>query len=553
MHQPARQSLKIIGVLATSLLASSVARSEVLHVAPEALSGIPSNKQYRTIGAAAGVVKAGDVVRIHTGVYREQVFIPTSGTSTQPIRFEAAPAANVTVTGADRLLDWKKEGGENENIFSAPWPHRLLTWAGTKTYPEDAYHELIGRAEQVHIDNYPLQQVLKREQLGRGTFWVDSENQRLYVWASNNAKMGSSIAGDPPVEASVRPLLWQQEGAYVHVRGIRFRFAANQAQGGAANFKGRGAVVEDCIFERTNSVGASFSGPDAVIRRCTFQDNGQLGWSAYKAHNLLMTGSLTRNNNTKNFNRSWEAGGNKIAMSRGVIIEKSRFEDNRGVGLWFDIGLEKTTVRNCLFANNENVGLFYEIAYGMHAHDNVVVGNGFASYGGAWGASGGISLASSPDCIIERNLIVGNKEGFQFREHLRSTPKIDDPPNTPGHAIWNANEIIRHNVIAYNRDAQVWAWFETGDARYWPAAMQGVMGYKPGTEGGLLDNAADYKAKDRQGVPADLSLEKLNFQFSNNLLTPGDNGTLWNWGLPWTSKKRFYTRPKRDAPRVEYR
>ncbi len=528
----------ILGVL---LANGSIARSEVLHVSPEPLATVPQARQYRSINAAAAVIKPGDVVQIHTGVYREQVYIPTSGTQANPIRFQAAPAANVIVTGADRLLDWKKEGEEGENIFSTPWPHRLLTWAGDHTYPKDPYHELIGRSEQVFVDYYPLQQVLKREQLGRGTFWVDLQNKRLWVWASNNAKLGPSVAGDPPVEASVRPLLWQQEGDYIQVRGIRFRYAANQAQGGAANFKGRAAVVEDCIFERTNSVGASFGGTDAVIRRCIFQDNGQLGWSAYKAHNLFMTGCLTRHNNTKNFSRSWEAGGNKIAMSRGVVIEKSRFEDNRGVGLWFDIGLENTTVRNCLFANNENVGLFYEIAYGLHAHDNVVIGNGFASYGGAWGASGGISLASAPGCIIERNLIVANKEGFQFREHLRSTPRIDDPPGTAHHPIWNANEIIRNNVIAYNRDAQVWAWFETGDARYWPVGLQAAMGYKPGTQNGLLDNANDYKAKDRQGVPPGLSLEKLNFRFSNNVLTPGDNGALWNWGLPWTNQKRFYT------------
>jgi hypothetical protein len=224
-----------------------------------------------------------------------------------------------------------------------------------------------------------------------------------------------------------------------------------------------------------------------------------------------------------------------------VVIEKSRFDDNRGVGLWFDIGLENTTVRNCLFANNENVGLFYEIAYGLHAHDNVMVGNGFASYGGAWGASGGLSLASAPDSIIERNLVVGNKEGVQFREHLRRTPRIDAAPGTPEVAIWNQNVIVRNNVFAYNRDGQVWAWFETGDARYWPVALQAEMGYKPGTEGGLLDNATEYKAKDRQGVPADLSLEKLNFQFSNNVLASTTKGTLWNWGLPWFGRIRRYS------------
>jgi hypothetical protein len=61
--------------------------------------------------------------------------------------------------------------------------------------------------------------------------------------------------------------------------------------------------------------------------------------------------------------------------------------------------------------------------------------------------------------------------------------------------------IVRNNVFAYNRDAQVWAWFETGDARYWPVALQSEMGYKPGTEGGLLDNANDYKAKTARACP----------------------------------------------------
>jgi hypothetical protein len=42
-------------------------------------------------------------------------------------------------------------------------------------------------------------------------------------------------------------------------------------------------------------------------------------------------------------------------------------------------------------------------------------------------------------------------------------------------------------------------------------------------------------------VPADLSLEKLNFQFSNNVLTPFFQGGLWNWGLPWFGKIRRYT------------
>src|SRR6516164_7961786 len=78
----------------------------------------------------------------------------------------------------------------------------------------------------------------------------------------------------------------------------------------------------------------------------------------------------------------------------------------------------------------------------------------------------GISLSSSPDCVIERNLIFGNREGFNFREQHRTTPRIGDPKER---AVWNHNEEIRRNIIACNRDAQVWGWFDLKDGRQWPA------------------------------------------------------------------------------------
>ena len=53
----------------------------------------------QTIGRAAALVQPGDLVRIHSGVYREKVMIAQSGTKEQPIRFEAAPGATVVITG----------------------------------------------------------------------------------------------------------------------------------------------------------------------------------------------------------------------------------------------------------------------------------------------------------------------------------------------------------------------------------------------------------------------------------------------------------------------
>ena len=160
--------------------------------------------------------------------------------------------------------------------------------------------ELIGRCEQVFINGYPLRQVLAREQLSRGTFFVDLDAKLLYVQPADNREIAD---GKAQVEASSRDRILTVKGDYVTVEGIRFRYAANRAQQGAVEFSGDHITVENCVFEHTNSSGAEFSGDGLVVRNCTFQHNGQLGFGANRAHRLLMTGCTIRNNNTKGFDR----------------------------------------------------------------------------------------------------------------------------------------------------------------------------------------------------------------------------------------------------------
>ena len=273
-----------------------------------------------------------------------------------------------------------------------------------------------------------------------------------------------------------------------------------------------------------------------IVRRCVFQNNGQLGFGANRAHDLLFSECIVRNNNVKGFSRGWEAGGDKLVLCRGAVIEKSQFVSNRGNGVWFDIGNEKCVVRNCLIADNEDAGIFYEISYGLHAHDNVIVGNGFNETPGAWGAASAISLSSSPDCVIERNLMVGNREGFNFREQNRKTPLIDDKKER---WIWNHDQLIRNNVMALNRDAQVWGWFDINDGRHWPAALQDAAEKPKGKA--ARDLAADYLAKDTAGGPVGLTLEKLEITFENNLYCAQPWQGLFHWGAAWRRHKKYAT------------
>ena len=511
----------VILILACSVVPHAEAR--LLHVTQKPLACVPADSQVETISQAAAQLQPGDTVLIHSGIYREGVVIDKSGEPNKPITVRAAEGESVIITGADRMTDWSQAPGD-ERVYSTRWPHKFVTWNKHYTHPDDDYHRLIGRCEQVLIDGYPLQQVLERAKLNRGTFFVDIETQQLYVQPAGNQE----IAGDKAmVEASTRDRILTVKGDYANVIGIRFRYAANRAQRGAVEFSGNHATIEACVFECTNASGAVFTGQDITVRNCTFQHNGQLGFGANHAHRLRMTGCTVRDNNVKGFDRGWEAGGNKICLTRGAVLENSTFIENRGNGIWFDIGNEDCEVRNCLIANNENAGIFYEISYGLHAHDNVIVGNGFAFTPGAWGAAAGISLSSSPSCTIERNLILGNKEGFNFREQLRTTPRIDGKSEP----VWNHDQTVRRNVLAYNRDAQVWGWFDVPDERHWPKSMQ--TNPLVVTPSGVSSHALTGT------LQTGLSLEDLKLTFEGNLYCPGPGQGLFNWGVTWKKNRRY--------------
>ena len=115
-------------------------------------------RPWKTITRAAEKAGPGDTVVVRDGIYREHVTAKTSGTAQALIQFKAAPGAHVVLTGADRLTSWQKaEGGLP--IYRVPWTHRFIGWSGHMTHPDDDYHRLIGRCEQVAIDGYGSGQI----------------------------------------------------------------------------------------------------------------------------------------------------------------------------------------------------------------------------------------------------------------------------------------------------------------------------------------------------------------------------------------------------------
>jgi hypothetical protein len=506
------------------------------YVAPDGNNDNPGSEisPFKTIQHGLGKAEAGDVCIVRAGIYREHVTLDKSGTPTAPIVLTAAPGERVVVTGADELKHWQRDEGD-DNVFYTTWPYTFILQYARRAHPDNDHHSMIGRAEQVHVNGYALLQVLRRDQMSRGTFCVDEENKRLYVWERGNADLAVDTQnGRLRVEASSRSAILTVTGSQVHIKGLVFRYAANSAQAGAVKLAGNDITASDCVIERTNATGVGLHGERTLLKRCVIQSNGQLGFRAMRAHGLRLEDCVVRDNNIKDWNRNWEAGANKILLCRDVVFEHSIFTENRGHGVWFDIGNENCTVRNCLIANNEHAGIFYEISYGLHAYDNVIVGNGHDSDSGAWAANGGIAISSSPGCIIERNLLMGNYEGLQFREQPRRTETIEE---NQSRAVWNHDEQVRNNLFAWNSAVQVAGWFDIADARHWPKALQREMGGP--SEGPTTDAAAEYKAKTDDGQPTGLALEDLNLDLDGNVFALRHGQGLYRWGCTWHPNKAW--------------
>jgi len=118
------------------------------------------------------------------------------------------------------------------------------------------------------------------------------------------------------------------------------------------------------------------------------------------------------------------------------------------------------------------------------------------------------------DCVIERNLIVGNREGFNFREQTRATRSIDARTE---HPVWNHDELIRHNLIVRNRDAQVWGWFDVNDNRHWPVGSPAKNGHVKAVTAQPEVIAGAYAANNLEGQPQGLTLEKQGLRFEHNV------------------------------------
>lgn len=167
------------------------------------------------------------------------------------------------------------------------------------------------------------------------------------------------------------------------LRGVQVIGARTSWYTGAVLITGKGNTLEDVHVHDNESLGIDISGGDATtLRRVKSNHNGNLGLntgspaagnnveglviedSEFDGNNYGMTNPVWAGvdaGKVKQVNGLWyrlpgdAAGGAKICNAHDVIVRRSRFRNNKGPGLWFDVYCGKKQVIDCEATGNHNI------------------------------------------------------------------------------------------------------------------------------------------------------------------------------------------------------
>lgn len=132
-------TMKRLQIILIALTISSFVMTKEYHVAK---IGSDNNKEtvrlpFLIIQAAANLAKAGDVITIHEGIYREEIVPPCGGDSEdKSIDYRAATGENVSIRGSGKIGKWIKQEGnvwmvELDNSFSGDYNPKKINLSGS--------------------------------------------------------------------------------------------------------------------------------------------------------------------------------------------------------------------------------------------------------------------------------------------------------------------------------------------------------------------------------------------------------------------------------------
>lgn len=440
-------------------------------VANDTNSGSASHP-FRTISAAAKILKPGERVLIRSGIYRE-VIRPAQGGEgpDKMISYEAFPGEDVIIKGSVELnpehfsvsTHWiftKHEAYTEDSIkqpvtiweysfdeteFDGYNPFGMLNLMHDREYLQ--YQKVrmdphFRRRGMLFLNGKPLEQVLKPVELAekdQGAFWVEHNGMRIHVRFPFN-----SSPSDYTIEATVREQLFvpQKYGlGYIRISGIIFSQCGNgfpvPQRGIISSSRGNHWIIEDCTIEWANSLGIDLGNemwytpfePGLgyhIVRRNIIRNCGIGGLQALGANSLLVEDNLFENIGWQNAEQAWESGAIKFHKAVNTLIRRNIFRNIvYAPGIWLDYLSNK----NCRITRNvfTSISTARGAVYIEVSRNHCLVDQNFfhkitCQYwvSGEYGAGGSALYTDGSDSIEFCNNLICDAENGGYTDYLNA-------------------------------------------------------------------------------------------------------------------------------------
>jgi hypothetical protein len=401
---------------------------------------------YLTDTTITSLTTASDVQAALTAGANGQVFGLAAGkyrvtTALAPKQDQTLYGAyGAIINGSLELTSWTQSGSDW-------WASRAAgTVASKPDDPGDGNRCAITGCENpndVFYDGSPLVRVTSQGALATGRFYEDFAAGRVYI---RDAPAGHLV------EQAVAARLVRPTASGVKIRNLVCEMAANLSQTAAVELAGSGGLVEACEARYNHGHGIRTEAADGVVRRCLIHHQMQMGVGGTGSDCLWENNEWWENNRDGSYAAGWEAGGTKWGECDRLTIRGNQAHDNHGIGLWIDINAGNIIIEDNFVWDNDQWGIFYEIAYGevtlgdglkSHIRRNYSYDNNPTSPTGFF-EGGQIAVSGSRDVEIYQNTVRG-QDGIGAMFQARA----DHPDPRGDHEVWNLH--------VYDNDIeQVW-------------------------------------------------------------------------------------------------
>ncbi|MCU0549921.1 MAG: DUF1565 domain-containing protein [Leptolyngbya sp. Prado105] len=287
------------------------------------------NRPFRTIQHAIDAANPGDTVLIQEGIYYErQLSFRKSGEKDKPITMRSAPGARVIIDHGLQTREWQNIGG---SIYQAA------------AVVSDATNDNVDFTKRIVVDHQALVRVDDPDALKEGTYWVDTSNGKISLWAMNGAK---------PTQENTVLINWHDQ----FKTGIHLFDRVNH-------------VVIDGIVDRGGETGIWAAhwkdgiGEDLVVQNCEITAS----WDSairFDNWNLARLSNNNIHNNAivqapRNSGVNWP---HAIVGSKAnhITIDHNKIHDNHGEGVGPTQGCNDWTIRDNEVFDNWSVNIYLD-------------------------------------------------------------------------------------------------------------------------------------------------------------------------------------------------